>query len=106
MASRTFCPPGLVFEALFLFLFMLLLNVNVASANYRHFHIENTDICNDRKTGTLEIGTGAVILQLDNPLKIQHEYDNKGRRCEINLKAPPHFGIMVRFSQTSLRPNF
>ena len=66
--------------------------------NYRHYYIENTDICsdnNDGKTGVLNIGTGAVILQLDNPLKIQHEYHNKLRRCEIHLKAPPHFGIMV-----------
>jgi len=88
-------PPAEVVVIFFLF--------STVSGNYRHFHIENTDICNDRKTGTLEIGTGAVILQLDNPLKIQHEYDNKGRGCEINLKAPPHFGIMVGgYSPTSL----
>jgi hypothetical protein len=42
-----------------------------------------------------EIGTGAVILQLDNPLKLQHDYSHKSKRCEIHLKAPPHFGIMV-----------
>ena len=78
------------YSSFLLSLIVIYPNIDIVSGNYRHYHIENADICK-----SVEIGTGAMILQLDNPLKIQPDYDNKGRNCEINLKAPPHFGIMV-----------
>ena len=94
----------------FSFFFTLLLIGDRVYASYRHYHIENTDICNnnnDGKTGVLDIGTGAVILQLDNPLKIQPDYHNKIKSCQIHLKAPLHFGLMVNrclFEQPVTKP--
>lgn len=56
-----------------------------ALAKYRHFHVDNTDICNTGinlgpklglgETKTLNIGTGAAIFQLKSPsTSFQPEY--------------------------------
>lgn len=89
-------------------IFGSLILLQLTRGNYRHYHFENTDICseaNDANSRILNIGTGAAIFQLDSPLKFQPDYHNKVRRCEVHLKAPQHFGIMVSIEQMHLRQN-
>ncbi len=69
----------------------LLLLLPSSCANYRHFHLDNADICNSGKLGeesnSLVIGSGAAIIQLQSPsTKFQPDY-NKAKRCEIRIKV-------------------
>jgi hypothetical protein len=66
--------------------------LNFCSANYRHFHVDNADICNTGKivaSKTLELGTGAALFELQSPsTDFQPNYRNKAKRCEIHIRAP------------------
>ena len=52
----------------------------------------------------IEIGEGAAILELKNPSKrLQSNYRNKLKECEIRIKAPEHFGIISYVEEMNMR---
>ena len=93
-------------------LFFLLLATYLAtltSGSYRHFHVDNADLCNTGKlklsrTKTLSLGSGAAILQLNAPSRtFQPNFYNKAKRCEIHVRAPDNHGLMAHVEEMHLR---
>ena len=89
----------------------LLLSVALApyptASNYRHFHVDNADICNTGKllkSKTLQLGTGAALLELRQPSQaFQPNYRNKNKICEIHMRAPENHGLLVYVEEMNLR---
>lgn len=77
----------------------------------KHFLSKEIIIFLNNKLATLikpkeqiEIGEGSTILELKNPSKrLQPEYRNKLKECEIKLKAPDNFGIIAYIEEMSMR---
>ena len=90
---------------------VLLLSVALApsptASNYRHFHVDNADICNTGKllkSKTLQLGTGAALLELRQPSQaFQPNYRNKAKVCEIHVRAPENHGLLVYIEEMNLR---
>ena len=77
------------------------------TAAYRQFHVDNADICNTGKlvkTKTLQLGTGAALLQLSSPsTSFQPNYRNKAKRCEIHIRAPADHGLLAYVEEMNMR---
>lgn len=88
---------------------LLLVLCHLSVANYRHYYVDNKDICPESKylgstTKTVEIGTGAAIFELSKPsISFQPSRRNKARQCTILIKVPQGFGIMAYIEQGHLR---
>lgn len=88
-----------------LFLLLLFLSVQTARANYRHYFLDNADICGLSTGKTrLKIGTGAVRFELSGPsTAIAPFYKYKQQKCEIDVEAPPGFGIIAYIEDMHMR---
>ncbi len=86
-------------------IFLIFLLAVTVSADYRHFHLDNADICNSESSKPLDIGSGAVILQLDSPSRSFQPSYKKSKQCEVRIKAPgdPPHGLLAYVEQMNLR---
>lgn len=101
-------------QQLYTALWTFMICINHVSGKYRSVSVNNVDVCrvNKRSLGSLlttssneiEIGEGAAILELKNPSKrLQSNYRNKLKECEIRIKAPEHFGIISYVEEMNMR---
>ena len=93
----------------------VMIYVTAVAANYRHFYIENADVCRVQKSllssatsssKKLSIGSGATIFTLRSPSStFQPNYGrSKAKRCEIHIKAPDSgYGLMAYVEEMHMR---
>ena len=100
-------PPTASLSVPLALLLCLTLAPSPSASNYRHFHVDNADICNTGKllkSKTLQLGTGAALFELRQPSQaFQPNYRNKNKICEIHLRAPEGHGLLVYIEEMNLR---
>lgn len=93
---------------------IVLTTISVSQAKYRHFHVENHDVCTEQSsfigsatpTRKLSIGSGAAIFTLQSPSsQFQPNYgSNKPKRCKIHIQAPDDdHGLMIYVEEMHMR---